>query len=78
MKRKNRSSKVEDQQIFPKTGLVRLRQILAPVGPIPVSRSAFWAGVKVGIYPAPIKLSRRVTCWRAEEIQNLFDGKPDA
>ena len=78
MNRTKGSTEVDYQQNFPKSGLVRLSQILAPRGPIPVSRSAFWAGVKIGIYPAPIKLSRRVTCWRAEDIQNLFNGKPSA
>lgn len=31
---------------FPTTGLVRLSQILAPRGPIPVSKSTWWQGVK--------------------------------
>jgi hypothetical protein len=29
---------------FPKTGLVRLSQVLAPIGPIPVSKSTWWQG----------------------------------
>ena len=56
---------------FPQTGLVRLSQILAPAGPIPISRSGWWAGVKSGRFPKPVKLSPRVTCWRAEDIWAL-------
>ncbi len=65
---------------IPQTGFVRLKQILSPAGPIPVSKSTWWAGVKVGRYPAPLKLGPRVTVWRAEDIHALiktgvpFDG----
>ena len=60
---------------FPETAFLRLRQILGdlnanpPVAPIiPVSRSAWWAGVKAGMYPQPVKLSPRVTVWRASDV----------
>lgn len=58
---------------FPKTGLVRLRSILAPDGPIPVARSTWWAGVKDGRFPKPVKLGDRVTAWRAEDILALVE-----
>lgn len=57
---------------FPETGFVRLKQIIAPYGPIPVSKSTWWAGCKDGRFPAPHKLSPGVTVWRAEEIRALF------
>ncbi|WP_245440386.1 AlpA family transcriptional regulator [Neorhizobium sp. T25_13] len=58
---------------FPATGYVRLRQILGPYGPLPISRSGFWAGVKDGKFPKPRKISARVTVWRAEDIHELLD-----
>lgn len=58
---------------FPKTGFVRLNQILAPAGPIPVSKSSWWAGVKDGRYPKPVKLGPRTTAWRAKEIRALYE-----
>ena len=58
---------------FPTSGLVRLHQILAPAGPIPVSKATWWQGVKEGRYPQPIKLGERITCWRAEEIRKLWE-----
>lgn len=39
---------------------------------IPVSRSHWWDGVKSGKYPASIKLSERITCWRRSEIMALL------
>lgn len=59
---------------FPTTGLVRLSAILAPHGPIPVSRSSWWSGVREGRFPKPVKLGPRTTCWRAEEILALKEG----
>ncbi len=62
---------------FPETGFVRLSQILAPAGPIPVSKSTWWAGVKEGRFPQPQKLGPRTTVWRIEDIRALFE-KADA
>lgn len=64
-----------DKPTFPETGLVRLSAILAPNGPIPVSRSTWWAGVKTGRFPQPLKLGPRTTVWKVEDIRALFDGR---
>lgn len=50
-------------------GLKRPRP--ATVGVIPVGRSTFLAGVKKGMYPAPVRFGRR-TLWRAEDIRKLI------
>ena len=57
---------------LPMTGFVRLKSVLAPRGPIPVSKSTWWAGVKSGRYPKPVKLGPRITTWRVEDIQALI------
>ena len=57
---------------LPRTGFLRLRSILAPTGPIPVSKSTWWAGVKDGRFPKPTKLGSRITVWRAEDIRDLI------
>ncbi len=62
---------------FPRTGFVRLSQILAPKGPIPVSKSTWWLGVKEGRFPQPMKLGPRTTVWRVEDIRGLFEGTCD-
>ena len=64
------------ERTFPLQGLVRLSQILAPVGPIPVSKSTWWAGVKDGRFPKPQKLGPRTTVWRVKDIRALFE-QPD-
>jgi prophage regulatory protein len=57
---------------FPRTGLVRLKSILAPEGPIPVGKTTWWQGVRSGRFPRPTKLSSKITCWRAEDIHDLI------
>lgn len=49
--------------------LLRVPQILAR---LPISRSAWWLGVKQGKYPPGIKVSPRVTAWRASDIDALI------
>jgi predicted DNA-binding transcriptional regulator AlpA len=46
------------------------RPAISPI--IPVSKSAWWAGVKSHKYPQPIKLGGRVTAWRRSEIMALI------
>src|SRR5258706_14615524 len=59
---------------FPKTGLVRLHDILAPTGPLPISRSSWWAGVASGRYPKPVKLGPRITAWRVTTVTGNAKG----
>ena len=56
--------------ILPETGFLRLPQVLAL---IPISRSAWWAGIRAGKYPAGLKLGRKTTVWRAEDIRALIE-----
>ncbi|WP_336491297.1 helix-turn-helix transcriptional regulator [Methylobacterium nigriterrae] len=58
---------------FLETGFIRLASILAPTGPIPVSRSTWWSGVKSGRFPKPVKLGPRTTVWRVEDIRALIE-----
>lgn len=56
--------------LLPSTGFLRLRDVLRF---IPVSKTAWWVGVRNGDYPKPITLGKRVTAWRAEDIHELID-----
>ncbi len=56
---------------LPTAGFVRL-SILAPRGPIPVSKSTWWAGVKAGRFPRPVKLGPNTTAWRVEDIRTFI------
>lgn len=64
-----------DQLELPQTGFLRLKSIIAPDGPIPVSKSTWWAGVKDGRFPKPVKLGERITVWRVEDIRELLDKR---
>jgi prophage regulatory protein len=58
------------QSKLPETGFVRLSTLLQL---IPVSKSTWWAGVKSGRYPQPVRtLGRRITAWRVEDIRSLI------
>lgn len=50
--------------------LLRLPQVLEI---IPISRSSWWAGVKSGKYPQPVKIGPRMTCWRLRDILALTE-----
>lgn len=63
-----------DLNELPQTGFLRLKSIIAPNGPIPVSKSTWWAGVKDGRFPKPMKLGARVTVWRVEDIRSLMEN----
>jgi len=55
---------------FPEERLIKISQVLERV---PVARSTWWAGVKSGKFPRPIKLGARTTVWRSSEIQQLME-----
>ncbi|MGH1467079.1 MAG: helix-turn-helix transcriptional regulator [Cognatishimia sp.] len=65
---------MSEKNSFPETGLVRLSHILSPAGPIPVSKSTWWQGVKDCRFPKPQKLGPRTTVWKVEDIRALFEG----
>lgn len=66
--------------LLSETGYLRLPQIIGnpkanpPIPPIiPIGKSSWWAGVKIGKYPQPIKLGSRTTVWRIEDIRALIE-----
>lgn len=65
---------------LPATGFLRLSQIVGdPKRGIPaifpVSKSTWWAGVKSGRFPKPVKLSERCTAWRVSDVIDLLDQR---
>ena len=66
---------------LPETGFLRLNQIVGnpkadpPIPPIiPISKAAWWSGVKEGRFPTPVKLGPRITAWRIEDIRRLIES----
>ena len=65
---------------LPSTGFLRLPQIIGdkkatpPIPAIyPISRSQLWKLVKEGKFPSPVKLGRRITAWRVEDIRQFIE-----
>ena len=64
---------------FPENGFLKLTEIIKVQGSdapalIPVSRSAWLAGIKKGIYPNPIKLGARSIAWKVSDIKALIES----
>lgn len=57
--------------ILPTTGFLRLPEVLRLY---PVSKSTWWAGIRNGRYPKAVKIGKRATAWRAEDIRALIDS----
>lgn len=51
---------------LPETGFLRQPQVLAFV---PISKSTLWRRIQARTFPEPVKLSARITVWRAEDIR---------
>ncbi len=52
--------------LLPATGFLRQKQILEIV---PFSSATLWRKTKNGTFPAPVKLSDRVTAWPVESVR---------
>ena len=51
--------------VLPRTGFLRQPQVLQLV---PISKSTLWRRIQAKTFPQPVKLSVRVTAWRAEDV----------
>jgi prophage regulatory protein len=54
--------------------LVRLPQVLSV---IPISRSAWWNGIREGRYPKPIRLGTRTVAWCVADIRAVLTALTD-
>jgi predicted DNA-binding transcriptional regulator AlpA len=59
---------------LPSTGFVRQSHLIPKI--LPFSPATLWRKVKAGTFPAPVKLSERVTAWRIEDIQAWMNALP--
>jgi predicted DNA-binding transcriptional regulator AlpA len=72
----NKAARVQ----LPEIGFLKLRQIIGlpkqviPAPIIPVSKSKWYAGVKSGIYPRPVKFGERAVGWRVQDIRQLVES----
>lgn len=55
---------------IPAMGYLRLQEVLQI---IPMSKSSWYAGIKTGKHPKPVKLGERTAAWRVEDIKALIE-----
>ncbi len=60
---------------LPQVGFLRIREVLAA---FPVSRTAWYQGIKEGRFPAPVKLTERTAAWRVSDIRALLASYGEA
>lgn len=65
----------------PRIGLARIEAIIGdakaspPIRPlIPVSKSTWWAGVRSGRFPPPVRVNKGISAWRWKDIHRLLDS----
>ena len=73
------ASSTTEQHIMkelPEIGFLRLEQIIGnpkanKAGVLPISRSAWYAGIKEGRFPKPVTMGPRLSLWRVSDIRKL-------
>ena len=53
-----------------RTQLLKLPDVLKR---IPVSRSSWYQGIRLGMYPEPVRIGKRSVAWRSNEIDQLVN-----
>jgi len=70
---------INQNQSADESRLLRLSQILGDPSKglqavVPISRSAWWDGVKSGRFPSPVKIGPRAVAWRERDICDFLSG----
>ncbi len=65
------ANNTENSKTASNDNLLRLKSVLQR---IPVSKSTWWAWVKNGKAPQPVKLSNSVTAWRESDINRMINN----
>ena len=58
---------------LPATGFIRQSQLIPAI--VPFSSATLWRKVKAGTFPAPVKLSERVTAWPVESVRAWMNSR---
>ena len=66
---------------LPGSGFIRVAQLVpdpknpGTPTPLPFSAPTLWRKVKAKTFPAPVKLSERVTAWRVGEVRAWMEAQ---
>lgn len=58
---------------LPANGYIRQQELIPAI--VPWSPSTLWRKVRAGEFPAPVKLSTRITAWRAEAVKDWLEKR---
>ncbi len=58
---------------LPDEGFIRQSELIPAI--IPISHATLWRNVKDGTFPAPVKLSARVSAWRVEDVREWMKAR---
>lgn len=72
--RRTATATAGDQTLLPQNLEIALWRLPTVLRHVPVSRSGWWAGVRDGRYPQPVRLSARCVAWRASDIRSLIES----
>ncbi|CAD5366943.1 hypothetical protein RA210_U10578 [Rubrivivax sp. A210] len=67
--------------LLPATGYVRPNQLLGRPDPpaiLPIAPATLWRWIKLGTFPAPVKLAPRITAFRVEDVRAWMAGVEQA
>ncbi len=59
-------------QSLPDVGFIRQAQLVPAI--VPFSNATLWRKVKDGTFPAPVKLSPRVTAWDVRQVRKWIEA----
>lgn len=57
--------------------LIQGRRGSNPFAPLPFSSPTLWRKVRAGTFPAPTKLSERVTAWRVGDVRSWIQSRKE-
>lgn len=61
------------KSLLPEIGFIRQAQLVPDI--VPFSNATLWRKVKDGTFPAPVKLSPRVTAWDVRQVRQWIDSR---
>lgn len=67
-----------DSAYLRESQLVRSPKRPDSTAPLPFSAPTLWRKVKAGEFPAPVKLSQRVTCWQVGAVRAWMTAQAQA
>jgi prophage regulatory protein len=65
------STTSDAESIVPRVAFLRQTQVVGTI--FPGGPSSLWRHVKAGTFPAPVKISERITAWRRDDLVSWLE-----